>query len=396
MESDALSNTRMPRVLLSGHLPPPMSGIGTFYQTLLNSSLPKRVSLHFIDTSSRRRPGAETGSWSVSNLVSALGDCARFTKAVVIQRPEICHIATAYGLSFLKHSVCIVIARLVGSKVLLHPHCGFYFFYERRGNAWKWFVRKIIGLCHAIVILSNEWKKLQEVVPGCQIYYLPNAIDLSNYVDVGLEKLGSKTDRSSLRVLYLGHLGKEKGSFDLISAAKAVLVQEQGVVFELVGQEQVTGDMEQLNTQVVEAGLEQFIHIQPAVTGAEKTELFRSADIFVYPSYHEGMPIAVIEAMACGLAIIATRVGGLPDLVNPGLNGLLVPAGQPDQLAAAILQLVDDPQLRYSMQAGSFRLAQESFDIEKLVLRLLNIYQAILLLPRQNNPSTSVFRQKER
>ena len=88
--------------------------------------------------------------------------------------------------------------------------------------------------------------------------------------------------------------------------------------------------------------------------------------------------MAVIEAMACGLPIIATNVGGLPDLVFPGLNGLLVQAGQPDQLADAIHQLVINPQLRSSMQMGSFRLAQENFDIEILVSRLLDIYQSLL------------------
>lgn len=334
--------------------------------------------MQFIDTSARRRPGAETGNWSFSNLVSAIGDCVRFSRLVVVFRPEICHIATAYGLSFLKHSVCIAIARLLGSKVLLHPHCSFYFLYERQGKAWQWFVRKVVGLCQGIVVLSNEWNGLQEVVPDCRIYYLPNAINLLDYVDVGREKIESKSE-SPLHVLYLGHLGKEKGSFDLICAAKTVLGQEHGVVFDLVGQEQVIGDMKQLNTQVVDAGLEQFIHIQPAVTGAEKIKLFRSADIFVYPSYHEGMPMAVIEAMACGLPIIATQVGGLPDLVHPGLNGLLVPVGQPDQLANAIHQLVVNPQMRSSMRMGSFQLAQENFDIEKLVSRLLDIYTAALL-----------------
>jgi glycosyltransferase involved in cell wall biosynthesis len=114
-------------------------------------------------------------------------------------------------------------------------------------------------------------------------------------------------------------------------------------------------------------------------------QLFRSADIMVYPSSHEGMPMAVIEAMACGLAIVATKVGGLPDLVYPGWNGLLVPAGEPDQLASAVHQLVVDPQMRRSMQRGSFRLAQEKFDIEKLVLQLLDIYQAVLL-PNRKTP----------
>jgi len=379
MRSESFSDTKMPRVLISGHLPPPMSGIGTYYQTLLGSSLPRRVNLQFIDTSLRRRPGSETGSWSFSNLTSAIGDCIRFAKAVAIHRPEICHIATAYGLSFLKHCVCIVIAKLLGSKVLLHPHCSFYFLYEQQGKTWQWFVRKVIGFCDGIVVLSNEWKKFQEVVPGCQIYYLPNAINLLSYVDIGREKIKSKSDKPYLHILYLGHLGKAKGSFDLICAAKTILGQELGVVFDLVGQEQVIGEMKQLNTQVAEAGLEQFIHIQPAVTGVEKIELFRSADIFVYPSYHEGMPMAVIEAMACGLPIVATQVGGLPDLVCPGSNGLLVPAGRPDKLANAIYCLVVNPQLRCSMQTSSFQRAQENFDIENLVSRLVEIYQALLL-----------------
>jgi glycosyltransferase involved in cell wall biosynthesis len=354
-----------------------MGGIGAFYQNLLGSSLPERVNLQFVDTSSRRRPGAETGKWSLSNLVSAIVDCVRFSKAVLVHKPEICHIATAVGLSFLKHSVCIAIARLMGSKVLLHPHCSFHFLYERQGKAWQWFVRKIIGFCHGVIITSSEWLGLQETVPGCQIYYLPNAINLMNFVDVGREKIESKSAKACLHILYLGHLGKEKGSFDLISAAKKVLKQEHGVVFELVGHEQVIGNIEQLSTEVAEAGLERFIQVRPAVNDAEKIELFRSADIFVYPSYHEGMPMAVIEAMACGLPIIATQVGGLPDLVCHGLNGLLVPAGQPDRLADAMYQLIVEPQTRCSMQVSSFRLAQENYDVEKLVIRLLDIFQAI-------------------
>ncbi len=385
MSSNVFFDNKLPRVLLCGHLPPPMSGIGTYYQTLLSSSLPRRVDLQFIDTSLRRRPGSETGKWSFSNLVSAMGDCIRFTKAVAVYRPEICHIATAVGLSFLKHSVCTVVAKVLGSKVLLHPHCSLYFLYERRGKVWRWFVRKIIGLCDGVVVLSKEWEKLQEIVPGCHIYYLPNAIDILNYVDVGREKIESHLDKCCLHVLYLGHIGKQKGSFDLVCAAKTILKRDHGVVFDIVGQEQVVGDIKQLTTEISDAGLDEFIHIQPGVTGAEKIDTFRSADIFVYPSYHEGMPMAVIEAMACGLPIIATEVGGLPDLIHPGLNGLLVSPGRPDQLASAIHQLITDPQMRRSMQMRSFRLAQENFDIEKLVLRLLDVYKA-LLLPHQKTP----------
>lgn len=375
--TDSLSTQQLPRVLLAGHLPPPMSGIGSYYQTLLNSSLPRRVNLRFIDTSLRRRPGSETGKWSFSNIFSAVGDCFRFTREVIVYRPEVCHIATSVGLSFFKHSVCVAIARIFGSKVLLHPHCSFYFFYERPGKAWQWFVRKVVALCHGVVALSHEWNKLQQVVPACQIYYLPNAINLSGYMDIGQEKIAAKTDKPCVHILYLGHIGKDKGSFDLIEAAKKILKQKQNVFFELAGMEQVKGDIEQLNAQIADADFKQYIHIYSHVVGAEKMKLFRSADIFVYPSYHEGMPMAVIEAMACGLPIVASNVGGLPDLVYPGLNGLLVPAGDPAQLASAIQSLVADPETKYCMQMGSFRMAQENFDVERLVLRLVETYRTV-------------------
>jgi glycosyltransferase involved in cell wall biosynthesis len=377
--ADTRFDTKLPRVLLCGHLPPPMSGIGTYYQLLLNSSLPARVNLQFIDTSLRRRSGSVTGKWSLSNLVSAISDCARFTKKIVEYRPELCHIATSVGLSFLKHSLCIVIARIWGSKVLLHPHCSFYFFYERQGKAWQCFIRRIIGLCDGVVILSSEWKKLEEVAPGCHLYYLPNAIDLLQYVDIGQERIESQWEKTCLHILYLGHIGEQKGSFDLLCAAKTILKKDPGVVFDIVGQEQVIGDIKRLTAEINNAGLDRYVHIQPGVMDKEKIDIFRSADIFVYPSYHEGMPMAVIEAMACGLPIVATKVGGLPDLVHPGSNGILIPAGEPDQLAEAIHQLITDPHLRKSMQKVSLQQAQENFDVEKLVLRLVSIYRALNL-----------------
>ena len=110
-----------PRILVSGHLPPPMGGIATFYQSLLNSSLPQKVDFCFVETSSQKRTLSQTGTFSFSNLMSAVSDYGRFTKAIIKHRPQLTHIATAFGLSFFKHSVCVIIARVFGSRVLIHP-----------------------------------------------------------------------------------------------------------------------------------------------------------------------------------------------------------------------------------------------------------------------------------
>ena len=369
------------RVLLSGHLPPPMGGIATYYQTLLSSSLPDRAEVRFVETSSQNRPLSKTGRWSFANVLWAAADCGRFARAVAAQRPQLAHIATSYGLSFVKHTVCVVLARLLGSRVLLHPHCSFAMLYRQRSAVWQWYFRQVIRLTQGVVALSSEWQQVRDVVPGCRVYDLPNAINLGPYHQVGLDKIESANTPTRLQVLYLGYLGKAKGTFDLLGAARIAQAQPEAVTFELVGEEHVAGEWEQLQQAVTDWHLEQSVQLQPAVSGEDKVNRFRTADLFVYPSYAEGLPMAVIEAMACALPIVATRVGGLPDLVTTGVNGLLVEAGQPQQLAEAIHHLAVDRELRAAMQLNSFRRAQEQYDIEQSVLRLLGIYARVVAGP---------------
>jgi len=355
-----------------------MGGIATYYQSLLSSSLPQKVDLYFVETSSQKRTLSQTGKFSFSNLILAASDCLRFTKAAIKHRPQLTHIATAFGLSFAKHGVCVIVARLLGSRVLLHPHCGFAPLYTERPALWKWFFRMIMRMTNGVITLSSEWNQLAAVVPGRPIYFSPNAIDLSEYQAIGLKNTKKNGHQGTLRALYLGYLARSKGSFDLIEAAKMTTSRHVPVTFDLVGEEMVPGDEERLKKQIEECGLSEVVTMGAVATGPRKIDVLGNADIFVYPSYTEGMPIAVIEAMACGLPIVATRVGGLPDLVNDGINGLLVEAGRVDQLANAIESLCTNPGLRSSMQRNSFEIAFEEYEIEKAVPRLVDIYMKTL------------------
>jgi glycosyltransferase involved in cell wall biosynthesis len=367
-----------PRILVSGHLPPLMGGIATYCQSLMNSSLPQQVDLCFVETSSQKRTLSQTGLFSFSNLISAISDCGRFTKAVIKHRPQLTHITTAFGLSFAKHGVCVIIARLFGSRVLLHPHCGFAPLYTDRPHWWQWFFRRVIRLTNGVITLSSEWNQLNTIVPGCTVYYLPNAIDLTAFRAVALERRVVEMKPHQLKVLYLGSLGKAKGSFDLVEAAKETVSRNLPIIFDLVGEELGKGEGEQLQKLIDQARLGKVVTLHPGVMGPKKIDFYREADIFIYPSYSEGMPYAVIEAMACGLPIIATRVGGLPDLVSDGFNGLLVDTGRVDQLVSALQYLSFNPELRFAMQLNGYQNASDKYDIERLVPRLVSIYRKAL------------------
>jgi glycosyltransferase involved in cell wall biosynthesis len=378
MPAKHLRNPRNFRVLLSGCRPPPIGGIAAFYESLLNTSLPDQVNLYFVQTSSQKRELAQSGKITLPNIISAIRDCWRFLMASLSHRSQISHIGTTLGLSFIKHSVCVLISRFVGSHILLHPHCSFSAMYCEGHELWQWFIRQIIRMTDGIVAVSKEWNQINSIIPACQVYYLPNAIDLSPYREIAERNaLILKRDKPC-KVLYLGYLGKAKGSFDLINVAKQIHYRGIELSFDLVGDELTPGEWKQLEKQISEVELNGYIRMHSAVTGASKIRFFNNADIFVYPSYHEGMPIAVIEAMACGLPIVATKVGGIPDLVKDGFNGFLIEPGKPDQLASTLLHLHNNSQLRFSMQRNSFELAKNRYNIEQRVTELLNIYRDVL------------------
>jgi glycosyltransferase involved in cell wall biosynthesis len=93
------------------------------------------------------------------------------------------------------------------------------------------------------------------------------------------------------------------------------------------------------------------------------------------------MPIAVLDSMVCGLPIVASRVGGLPDLIQDGINGILVEPGKPEQLASALNKLANDHQLCVSMGKVGYQLVYEGYDIKKHISELVNIYNVVLSAP---------------
>jgi glycosyltransferase involved in cell wall biosynthesis len=336
------------------------------------------VVLHFVQTSTHNRNLSQSGRLTVSNIVDAAKDCSRFLTAVFSYHPQVCHIGTAYGLSFIKHSICIFIARFFGSRVLLHPHCSLSDLYVERSVWWRWYFRQVIHLTDGIIALSNEWKQVTRIVPGSQVNLLHNAVNLTPYQLIARDRFENRMFKGDVKILYLGYLGKAKGSFDLIEAAQRIDCERIKVSIELVGDELSSGELDHLRQGIAKANLTQTIMLHPPVMDEEKLACFRNADIFVFPSHTEGLPMAVIEAMASGLPIVATNVGGLPDLVHDGVNGLLVDPGQPEQLAIALLKVIDDKESRLSMGVKSVQFACEQYDIEQHVIKLVNIYEKVL------------------
>ena len=170
----------------------------------------------------------------------------------------------------------------------------------------------------------------------------------------------------------VAHLKPHKGHRDLLEAASLVRGRYPDVRFVLVGRGPLEGTLRQ---RARELGLDGTI----TFTGFRDDALsvVTTFDVFVLPSHHEGLPLALVEAMALGKPPVVTRVGGNPEVVRQGQDGLVVEPADPKALAEAIFSLLDDERWRRRMgEAAQERAA--SFDIRKAVPRIEQVYQGIL------------------
>jgi glycosyltransferase involved in cell wall biosynthesis len=361
------------RILLAGHTGIPFGGIATYCEALLASSLGKHIQLFFVETSLGGEEVSDRGGWNIDNILNALRNIFRFLFVFLHVRPHVVHIMTAQMPSMLKNGVLILFARTVGAKVILHPHCGVVAMFPEYGGWRNRFTEFVFRRSNGILVLSKEWLKLQDQFNKTPFCYVPNGIDLSPYLAVS--RFATSPEKKMVNLLYLGHLGIKKGIFDLLVAIRMLKDIFDKINITLVGEPFSLQEGIEIASLIEQYELQKIVDIYSPEYGEQKLNRFVQADIYIIPSHSEGMPISIIESMAAGLPVIATSVGGIPDLVLHKKTGLLVPPEKPVLLAEAIRKLVLSPAIRLEMGLIAREIAQEQYHIENVVPKLLAFYR---------------------
>ena len=212
-------------------------------------------------------------------------------------------------------------------------------------------------------------------LPEDAIHVIPNPISPA-LLQQALEQ--PRVEPANPVVLYTGRIELNKGSLELLRSIDRVASKFPEVEYVMAGGRHNSIDDRSLEGALGRNGTRNHVRLLGHVPWQQLADCYRRAGVFVMPSYYETFGISVIEAMAFGLPVVATNVGGLPEVVEDGITGILVPPGDSEALAAAIMRLLRDPQLSARLgQAGRERV-QFEFTIDRIVSQTLDVYQSVI------------------
>jgi glycosyltransferase involved in cell wall biosynthesis len=178
-------------------------------------------------------------------------------------------------------------------------------------------------------------------------------------------------------VLYTGRIEYRKGTLVLLRSMTSVVEQTPDVQLVIAGERHVSISERTLARVLDEDGIRPAVRLLGHVPWRQLPQWYRQASVFVMPSYYETFGISVLEAMAFGLPVVATSAGGLPEVVEDGVTGILVPPGDPRALSEAITELLRDSRLRRRLGEAGRERVQTEFAVESIVDRTLDLYEQI-------------------
>lgn len=296
--------------------------------------------------------------------------CARLLVACLFENVAIAHIHMSQGGSVLRKCLLLLIAKACGTAVVLHIHGSrFRLFVEALPIVARRMLIRLLSSADRIVVIAETWRSyaLSIGLPAERVVLVHNGVP-----DRGVPQRGQPS-RDTVTLLALGELGVRKGTDDLIAALASASLKTLPWQAVLAG----NGPVETYRAQIDAAGLSARVALPGWIDTAEVGRLLDRADVLLLPSYNEGLPLAILEALASGVPVISTPVGGIPDAVIDGETGLMVSPGDRDALAAAIGRLITDKDLRIRLGSNGRHLFLTQFDITATFAQFAALYRAL-------------------
>jgi glycosyltransferase involved in cell wall biosynthesis len=362
----------IPEVVVVGQTPPPYHGQAAAIQALVASKHPDfrvhHVRMAFSRTSDeisrfRLRKVGHLAS-VVARTRSALG---RLPTPILYYPPA------SAPLAMLRDAVILRSVRPRAAATVLHFHSGGVAEQLRKRPMWRAFCRKAYAGADVAIQLGPS------APPDGTELGARRVVIVANGLDVPRLPRSRRPDDGTIRALYVGLLSESKGIRRALHVVHALREQGLPVALHAVGPWASPHERETCSRMLAGLNLEDRVVFPGVRTGDDKWREFADADLFLFPSTYENeiMPLAVIEAMAHGLPVVAFRWRALPDLVLDGEGGILVPPGDDEGLAATVAGLVADPRRRLDLGAAALRRYREHFTLSRHLERMSRVFRDV-------------------
>jgi glycosyltransferase involved in cell wall biosynthesis len=309
--------------------------------------------------------GQKNICWALVVFAQAL---VQFCIAAMCGKVDLIHIQLAWRGSAYRKLIIAAIARCLGIPYVVHLHAGqFDRFWATCGTFLRRRINRLFMDSAAIIVLGDYGARvILDRLPTIQdkITILPNASASPSQLNQG------RSDSERIRITFLGRIEPEKGVPQLVDALGKLACRSDWTAT-IAG----NGDLQQTRDHAQRLGIADRVDFPGWLDPSETAALLQRTDILALPSFVETLPMAVIEAFAYGVAVVATPVGAVPEVVAHGRNGLLVPVGNVEALADALNQLLENGELRRRLGDSARRDHAERYEINAYITRLVSIWR---------------------
>lgn len=291
---------------------------------------------------------------------------------------EVLHLQVSERGSFIRKGLLLILGKAFGMRVVLHHHGAELIpFYQNASSLMRRWTSWVVRHADTNIVLGQCWRDFLTddiSVPDERVVILHNAVaDVNELSRSQPEPSLIQETRRSFHVVVLAHLSPRKGIGELLQALQQL--HHQGVVVRatLAG----GGDLRRYNAEAAMLGISMLCTFTGWIERREASALLLSADALVLPSFNEGLPMAILEALSAGVPVVSTPVGSIGEVLTDGVNYLRIAPGDKDALSAAIGSLAANPELGRSLAYNGRVLFEQKFTIEAFMSGLLAVYDRV-------------------
>ncbi|MEP7037721.1 MAG: glycosyltransferase family 4 protein [Acidobacteriota bacterium] len=339
-----------------------VSGISSVVRQIIENSR-----FDFYHFHAGRRDGEKANSsWIIRQILSV----PRFYRKIISEKMDIVHINTALNpLSIMRDAALVKMARLAKRPVLLHLHGGKFLAREFDNKFLARISEKMLKAARVVVVLSELEKEIIEKRwRNLNVKVLGNAVQVS-------ETQSQKRKSAEKTIIFLGRLHESKGLNEVIQMCQILKNENFEFRFNCFG----AGDLKDFFVSKMNEILGEKFYYGGVISGAEKEKALNEADIFLLPSrYGEGLPMAMLEAMAAGCVVVVSEMASVGAVVKDGENGLTLEPQNVPQLVGKMKSLLSDEKDWESLRRNARETIKKNFNLDDYIKKLEKIYSEII------------------